>query len=219
MTTPDRSPKRGRIERSFRAEGHVLVGIDEVGRGCLAGPVYAACAILDFDRLAKCPKKDRDLIRDSKTLSALQRQRVLECLTEVSVDHAVAHAEVSEIEARGIVGATFLAMRRALNALSEPFHLVLVDGKARIPDLPWRQEAIVDGDALCFSIAAASIFAKEARDAFMRDQAESFPVYGFDRHVGYGTKEHMEAIRSHGICPLHRRNFAPISAVMPTPLF
>lgn len=218
MSTSTESFPRGRLERSYRSQGQILVGVDEVGRGCLAGPVYAASVILDFNLLAKRPKRERDLIRDSKTLSSAQRQRILGCLDMIVVDRAVALAEVTEIEEHGIVGATFLAMRRALQALSHPFDLVLVDGKARIPDLSWRQETIIGGDRLCFSIAAASIYAKEARDAFMRGQATEFPAYGFERHVGYGTKEHLDAIRSHGVCPLHRRNFSPISSALSSPL-
>ena len=157
--------QRGLIEHKLVAQKKTLVGVDEVGRGCLAGPVFAACAILDYGKLLSL----------------------------------------------GIVGATFLAMKRALAKCGDVYDVILTDGNKLIPDLMTQQIAIVKGDQQCYCIAAASILAKQKRDFFMQEQAACFPLYGFDLHVGYGTKKHLEAIERHGICPLHRRNFSPIS--------
>ncbi len=190
-----------------------IAGVDEVGRGCLAGPVYAACAILDYKQLANIPGPDRDLIRDSKTLSQKQRQKALLTIHKVALKLNVAAAQVAEIEVLGIVGATFLAMKRAIYPFTSQIGLLLVDGKFKIPDLALPQEAIVGGDNACFAIAAASILAKESRDLFMRQQDVLFPGYGFSKNVGYGTKLHQDGLKRQGLCPLHRRNFAPISQI------
>jgi ribonuclease HII len=203
--------EKGVLERKL-ARSLAVVGVDEVGRGCLAGPVYAAAAHLCYPALDRLDAANLALVRDSKTLSKRQRQNVLAILADVTISHCVAAGTVTEIEDLGIVGATFLAMRRAISGLSVVPGIVLVDGNRPISDYQGSQEAIVRGDSFCFSIAAASIYAKEARDLHMTEQSEVFPNYGFERHVGYGTKFHMTNIELFGICPLHRRNFAPITA-------
>jgi ribonuclease HII len=212
---PEKSPrdtsKQGSIERSFISQGLKILGVDEVGRGCIAGPVYAACVSLDYDALKDLDTKTRALIRDSKTLSAAQRQRILPILHIVCRDWAIGISTVTEIEEQGIVPATFQAMLRAYEAMKEPHDLLLIDGKQLNPMLPIRQEAIIGGDGLCFAIAAASILAKEARDDFMRQAAQNFPYYDFHENVGYGTKSHLTAMEARGITPLHRRNFAPVT--------
>lgn len=198
------------LEIGWSQQGWRVGGVDEVGRGCLAGPVYAACVVLDHDRLATLPKADLGLIRDSKTLSAAQRARILPRLHAVADEICIGIATVEEIDSLNILQATFVAMRRALAALRHPLDLLVIDGKQRLPGYQGQQEAIIDGDALCMAVAAASIVAKEARDAYMRAQDLLYPVYGFAEHVGYGTASHRLSIAQHGICPLHRRSFAPI---------
>ena len=187
----------------------MIAGLDEVGRGCLAGPVFAAGVVLDEQRLSCLPDNERSLIRDSKQLTARQRERVLPVIVRVAHGHAVGAASVREIEQLGIQAATFLAMRRALCMLPQ-VDLVRVDGRQVLPEVEVRQQAVVGGDALHAEIAAASIVAKVMRDRWMTVQAQRYPQYGFERHVGYGTRLHLQRIREHGICVLHRRNFAPI---------
>lgn len=205
---------RGKMEKQWLKEGHLILGVDEVGRGCLAGPVFAASVQLDYAALKKVSRKDKELLRDSKTLSHLQRTKALTIIESIAKYRQVGIAEVSEIETHGIVGATFLAMRRAIAPSLEHSTLLIVDGNAKIPGLEIRQECIIKGDNLCYAIAAASIVAKEARDSFMRDIAAEYPGYGFEKHVGYGTREHIAALQKQGVCPLHRRNFAPIQELL-----
>ncbi len=201
---------KGAIERSAIRAKKRPIGVDEVGRGCLAGPVYASVVALDYDKVHSLDEKTQGLIRDSKALSHKQRQKILPVIHEVALEYGIGFSTAREIEQIGIVPATFLAMRRAYDALKDPYDLLLIDGNQKHPNMPMEQMTIVGGDALCFAIAAASILAKEARDAFMREAHESYPEYGFADHVGYSTKVHLEALKSHGITPLHRRNFAPI---------
>ena len=205
------NPQKGVIENFWLSEGLVPAGVDEVGRGCLAGPVVTACVILNYDRLAALDETIKNKIRDSKTLSTKQRAEVLALIEEISVDHAIGVSSEREIEEIGILKATFCAMNRAVASLKriKP-DVLLVDGNQSIQGQKIKQQTIVKGDSSCFTIAAASIIAKEYRDEFMRKQAKVHPHWGFDRHVGYGTADHLTAIQSHGICELHRRNFAPI---------
>lgn len=207
---------KGKIEKEFSAQGYSLLGIDEVGRGCLAGPVYAACVSLDYSALALLTDKERDLVRDSKKLSRLQRQRILPTIKHIANEAYIAHATAREIEELGILDATFLAMRRAISLCSSLYDMVLIDGNIKIRQYAGRQTCVIGGDSSCYAIAAASILAKEARDKFMANQAEKFPVYGFESHVGYGTKKHMDALKEHGLCDLHRRNFAPVKKLLTT---
>jgi ribonuclease HII len=201
---------RGKIEAELISLYPRIAGVDEVGRGCLAGPVYAAVVMLDYSRLRLCPRAELELLRDSKTLSPAQRQRMLPRIEELSLASAIAHAEVREIENLGIVPATFLAMTRALGKITREIDVLLIDGKAPLPGFKGYQRAVIKGDNLCFCIAAASILAKEARDRFMREAADTFPGYGFAAHVGYGTQAHLRAIAAQGPCSLHRMNFAPL---------
>ena len=206
---------KGEIERQLLAEGLVPAGIDEVGRGCLAGPVTTACVVLDYEKLFALDPKQLAKIRDSKTLSAKQRGELLELLASICLDTGLGIASEREIEAAGILNATFLAMNRAVTALRkfQP-NILLVDGNQKIKNQNIRQQPVVKGDSLCFAIAAASILAKEHRDAYMRERASDLPHWGFDRHVGYGTAEHLSAIKAHGICELHRKNFSPIREIV-----
>ncbi len=187
-----------------------LAGVDEAGRGPLAGPVVAAAAILDR---AFLESEQYGLLRDiddSKTLSESQRESAFAFLTErAPMIFAVGVADVAEIDQLNILRATHLAMARALNALSPLPDLALVDGLP-VKGLPCPSLAIVDGDARSLIIAAASIVAKVTRDRLMQTLDRQYPAYGFARHKGYGTKAHMQALFEFGPCPAHRRSFRPV---------
>ncbi len=206
----------GQLERKlYRANRPRLAGVDEVGRGCIAGPVVAAAVSLNYDKLFALGRAKLSLIRDSKKLTREKRQTIQPTIKSIAQHWAIGEASVAEIETIGILPATFLAMRRALASFDE-LDLILVDGKLKIPDLAIPQEPIIAGDAQVFAIAAASIIAKEFRDDYMRSQASVHAHWGFETHVGYGTLFHKAAIDRHGICPLHRRNFAPITNLIGT---
>jgi ribonuclease HII len=176
-----------------------VAGVDEVGRGCLAGPVIAAAVILD-------PERPLRGLRDSKLLLPAERERLAEAIAGRALASAVGRADVYEIDTLDILRATFLAMRRALDALPLKPGYVLIDA-IRIPGLDLPQEGIVRGDRTVASIAAASIVAKVHRDSLMRNLDGLYPGYGFDSHKGYGTHEHVEALRRLGRSPVHRATF------------
>lgn len=155
------------------------------------------------------PAAERNLIRDSKQLTARQREKVLPAILRIARGYAFGAGSVAEIERLGIQAATFLAMRRALCLLPPP-DLLRVDGRYVVPEVAIAQQAVIGGDRLHAEISAASIVAKVARDHWMTAQAVHYPQYHFERHVGYGTRLHLQKICEHGICALHRRNFAPI---------
>lgn len=183
-----------------------VAGLDEAGRGCWAGPVAAAAVILPPD-----PRVLNTLcgVRDSKKMSARQRERWAECIRGTALAWGVGLAEAGEIDALGIVPATRLAMRRALDGLNlEPQHL-LVDA-LRLKELPLPQTALIKGDARSLSIAAASVLAKTRRDMLMIEMDMQFPGYGFAAHKGYGTRAHRAALDALGACPQHRFSFAPL---------
>lgn len=208
-------PQRGDFEFGLLRAGHSIAGVDEVGRGCLAGPVFGGACILDYDRVRKLPSAELKNIRDSKKISRALRQRMIPVIRSVAIDIHVGMATVREIEDLGIVSATTLAIQRALEKCLQGFDILLVDGKSPLAGIATRQIPIVKGDDLCYSIAAASIVAKEARDLHMLEMAQAYPEYGFENHVGYGTEFHRKMIEQHGICPLHRKNFAPIRDRLP----
>ena len=180
----------------------LVAGVDEAGRGPLAGPVVAAAVILD--ELA--PIKG---LRDSKTLGARTRERLFDEIRAKALCCSIAQASVEEIDALNILQATLLAMRRAVQGLRLRPHEVLVDGN-RLPQLPMPAQAIVQGDAKVQAIAAASILAKVQRDRLCLALHEQHPQYGFDGHKGYPTPAHLAALREHGACAQHRRSFAPV---------
>lgn len=188
------------MERELHAEGFGLIcGVDEAGRGPLAGPVCAAAVILPPD--AEIPGLD-----DSKKLSEKKREMLFPEIKRLAVAWGVAFASVEEIEEHNILGATMLAMNRAIAALERKPDLALIDGNQnREIEVPSR--CVVHGDARCAAIAAASILAKVSRDHLMCQLAEQYPQYGFERHKGYGTKAHYEALRKYGPCPAHRPSF------------
>jgi ribonuclease HII len=186
------------VESALRRRGvSRIVGVDEVGRGALAGPVVAAAVLLD---------KPMEGLADSKTLTRLRR---LNLATRVvrSARVAVSSRAASEIDEVGIVAATFSAMRDAVAVITEPIDIVLVDGLRTIPGVPHKQQAVVRGDATCPAISAASIVAKVVRDAIMTHIDSKVPGYGFERHVGYGTRQHRGAIERLGPSDVHRRTF------------
>jgi len=182
----------------------LVAGVDEAGRGPLAGAVYAAAVILDPDRAI-------DGLADSKVLAAARREELAEQIKARSLAWAVAYATVQEIDSLNILRATFLAMRRAVDSLGMAPQLAMVDGN-QAPRLACAVQTIVKGDARVPAISAASILAKTARDADLLRLHQRYPQYGFDRHKGYGTPEHLDLLRRHGPCPEHRRSFAPIKA-------
>ena len=183
-----------------------LCGVDEAGRGPLAGPVVAAAVMLD-------PGKRIEGLRDSKKLSAAARERLADEIRTHAIAWCVAEASVEEIDQLNILQATLLAMERAVAGLDRAPDDVWVDGN-RCPKWAWRSQAVVKGDDKVASIAAASILAKTVRDQFMRTLHHDYPAYGFSRHMGYGTVAHLAALRVHGVCPQHRRSFAPVKRLL-----
>lgn len=188
------------LERKYAADGYRLIcGIDEAGRGPLSGSVFAAACILP-DGL-EIPG-----LNDSKKLTPKKRDALFDLICREAVAYSIASATPEEIDAMNILNADMLAMRRALAGLTPAAELALVDGNiAR--DFPIPAYPIIKGDAISASIAAASILAKVARDRACIEDDRLYPEYGFAKHKGYGTREHMEALRKHGPCPLHRRSF------------
>jgi len=184
----------------------VICGVDEAGRGPLAGPVYAAAVILD-------PNRPIAGLADSKALSANRRVQLAEQIRSGTCAWSVASASVEEVDSLNILWASMLAMKRAVELLSVQPTQVLVDGN-RCPDVQHPCKAIVRGDALVQQISAASILAKVARDSHMMQLHVEYPEYGFDRHKGYPTRSHIQALRDYGASPAHRRSFSPVRAVL-----
>jgi ribonuclease HII len=190
------------LENSFRRMGfNHVAGVDEVGRGCLAGPVVAAAVVLN-------PARYVPRVCDSKTVTALERERLYDRITRTAIAWSVAAAEPDEIDLINIHQASLRAMHRAVMTLCPSPDCVLVDA-FRIPDLLMAQRAVVHGDSRCTAIAAASIVAKVTRDRLMQDLHGRFPGYGFDRHKGYATREHLDAVARFGYSAVHRRSFRP----------
>ncbi len=199
MNGPDFS-----VEKELRARGvWPVAGVDEVGRGPLAGPVVAAAVILDPDNLPTG-------VNDSKALSAKKREAAFAEILVRAAAVSVAFAPATEIDRINIREASLLAMARAVAGLAVTPAYALVDGRD-LPPLTCPARAIIRGDALCFSIAAASIVAKVTRDALMRRLAEIYPDYGFETNAGYGAKRHLEALKQIGPSPFHRMSFAPLA--------
>lgn len=193
------------FEREAREEGRKLIaGVDEVGRGPLAGPVVAGAVILPegFDATG---------IRDSKLLSEAQRERAFDRIKAEAVAVGIGIIDSETIDEVNILQATYRAMKAALTDMGAAFDYVLVDGDKAIPSLGVGQTTIIEGDDKSVSIAAASIIAKVTRDCMMVEFASEFPGYGFENHKGYCTREHIEALAERGACGIHRKTFAPVS--------
>jgi len=193
-------------EERLRAQGYRLIaGIDEAGRGPLAGPVVAAAVIL--------PPEERpswlSLVRDSKQLTQLRREAIFDCMMESGIAFGVGVVSHEVIDERGIAPATRLAMRYAIEKLSTRPDYLLID-YMRLPGVRIPQKGVVDGDSICVSIAAASIVAKVTRDRLMVELDGRYPGYGLAQHKGYGTPEHLEALQKLGPCHIHRKTFTPV---------
>ncbi|SEQ00849.1 ribonuclease HII [Thalassovita taeanensis] len=202
MSTPDFS-----FETESQMQGFTRVaGVDEVGRGPLAGPVTAAAVVLD-------PAHIPPGLNDSKKLTAKRRQALIALLLE-HADVSIAHASVEEIDEINILRASHLAMERAIAGLRTPPDFALIDGNLIPRGLTLPARAIIKGDALSLSIAAASIAAKTRRDQMMWDLAQQFPGYGWDSNAGYPTKQHREALQNLGVTPHHRRSFKPVHNIL-----
>lgn len=188
-------------EKQFSEQGYNLIcGVDEAGRGPLAGPVFAAAVILPID----C---EIEGLNDSKKLSEKKRELLFDVIKEKAIAYSIASASVDEIEEVNILKATFLAMNRAISGLNIKSDFAIIDGN-RVPDnIAVECATLVKGDSKSMSVAAASILAKVARDRLLLEYDEKYPQYNFKKHKGYGTKEHYEAIAKHGICEVHRKSF------------
>lgn len=230
-----------KIESTFDLEKELLgkgfdfvVGVDEVGRGPLAGSVVACAAILKSD--SNLDLKDWDLVRDSKKLSEKQREKIFDFILE-NFYVGIGICDHNTIDRINILEASFLAMKKAIQELqriknkeskikpanwtpdqvgNDKGAIILVDGNKKIPNLSMEQMAIVGGDRIVKSISAASIVAKVTRDRMMMEMHKKYPVYGFDKHKGYGTKFHMDALQKHGSCEIHRKSFAPVKRAIMT---
>ena len=193
-------------EERLIAQGYRLIaGVDEAGRGPLAGPVVAAAVILPFEGQHSW----LGLVRDSKQLTPSQRKHIFNCMLESGVAYGVGVVSHEVIDERGIAPATRLAMRYAIEKLLTRPDYLLID-YVRLPAVRIPQKSVIDGDSLCLSIAAASIVAKVSRDRLMVELDGQFPGYGLAQHKGYGTPEHLEALHKLGPCPIHRKTFEPV---------
>lgn len=207
------------LENKLYADGYeIIIGIDEAGRGPLAGPVVACAAVLKNHESGSTDYESREfsLIRDSKTLSHKQREQTLELIQE-HFHVGVGICDHQTIDRINILEASFLAMKKALTALTQNLQqitnnkiIILIDGNKKIPNFSLEQKAIVSGDKIVKSISAASIVAKVTRDRIMLEMHEKYPEYGFEKHKGYGTKMHMDALQKHGPCDIHRQSFRPV---------
>lgn len=188
------------IENEYREKGfNIICGVDEAGRGPLAGPVYAAAVILPSDCVIEG-------LNDSKKLTEKKREKLFDEIKEKALAYGIASADEKEIDEINILNATFLAMKRAIDSLSVKPDLALIDGNQK-PHTDIEEVTVIKGDAKSMSIAAASVLAKVSRDRFMLETAEKYPQYEFARHKGYGTKLHYEKIAQYGVCDIHRRTF------------
>ena len=192
------------VNFDFELPTHTLLiaGVDEVGRGPLAGPVVAAAVILD-------PERPIAGLADSKLLSEKRREQLAELIRERALTWSIARAEVEEIDLINILQASLLAMQRAVKALNPLAELALIDGN-RCPELPCPAQAVVKGDKRVAAISAASIIAKVARDREMVEMDRKYPGYGLARHKGYPSRQHLQALQALGVTPIHRRSYAPV---------
>lgn len=187
-------------EQKYISEGNNLIcGVDEAGRGPLAGPVYAAAVILPNNLVI-------DGVNDSKKISPKKREELFKIICEKAISYSVSSVSSEEIDKINILKATHIAMSKAVSTLSKKPDFVLVDGNS-CPDWNYNSKDIIKGDSLSHSIACASILAKVSRDNFMKEISENYPLYLFEKHKGYGTKLHIEMINKYGICDIHRKTF------------
>jgi ribonuclease HII len=197
-------------EQSLKPQYRFIAGIDEAGRGPLAGPVVACASVLDWDKFSALPETEKKLIRDSKQLSAKQRDIAYEIITQNSI-YGIGEVDNLMIDEINILNATFLAMRIAVDNLKIQPDFILVDGNMIIPKIQIPQKKIIDGDKHSLSIAGASIIAKVTRDRIMQKFHQQYPEYCFDKHSGYGTEKHFAMIGKLGPSPIHRLSFSPFT--------
>jgi len=188
-------------------ENHLIVaGIDEAGRGPLAGPVFAASVAIGVEDI---PLLFSLKLKDSKVLSSENREKYFEVITR-SFSCGIGICDALEIDRLNILQATLLAMKKSLTALARQPGVIIIDGNQAIPGVTCQQHPVVDGDALIPLVSAASIVAKVSRDRLLKKLANKYPLYGFEKNKGYGTKFHLESLRLNGPCPIHRRSFRPV---------
>lgn len=203
-------------EKSLFERGYKIIGsIDESGRGPLAGPVVAVTVTLKpetYREILSCD--DLKLVNDSKKVTAKRREELFDVISEKFFEVGVGICDNKTIDRVNILQAAFLAMKKSIGALKKKPDFILLDGGFPIPNITCEQQNIIKGDSFIFSIAAASIIAKVTRDRIMKQIHDKYPFYGFDRHKGYGTKLHLEALGGHGPCPLHRQSFRPVSILI-----
>lgn len=202
-----KTPTLKREKQIFKEGYNLIAGIDEAGRGPLAGPVVAAAIVFRKEKLKKWKNFG---IKDSKALAEKKRGRIYEKIKKESIEWGVGIVESEIIDQINILQGVKKAMRRAVKKLNKQPDFLLIDGDQTITNYPTDQKAITNADQDCLSVSAASIIAKEYRDNIMRRYAEKFPQYGFEQHKGYGTKKHRRMIKKHGASPIHRMSFAPL---------
>ncbi len=204
-------------EKETLKQGYTLIGgIDEAGRGPLAGPVVAACVLCDKnDNLDLLKNSELKNVKDSKKLTEKKREKLCEEINNSFLQIGIGICNNRTIDRINILQASFLAMKKAINALEQKPKYVLVDGKFKIPNLSIPQKAIIRGDGSVFLIACASIIAKVARDHIMYAMHKKYPQYEFAQHKGYGTKKHISNLTKFGYCNIHRKSFAPIKRLLP----
>lgn len=217
MNDPLQAPKRAELgmptlefEEAAMAEvdSLLIAGLDEAGRGAIAGPVVAAAVILPLDRPTELAQLAD--VNDSKQLSARKREKLYERIVLLARAYGIGSASAAEIDQLGIIGATKLAMRRATSQLDPQPAYLLIDGRIRLKEPALPQRSLIRGDARSMTIASASILAKVSRDRLMEVNQGHYPAYGFARHKGYCTQMHVTALAENGPCPIHRRSFAPV---------
>lgn len=198
-------------EQELRNKGFALVaGIDEAGRGPLAGPVVAASVIFNFSEIPD----ELKIINDSKKLTAKKREELFDVITWHALSYGIGLCDHHTIDRINILQASFLAMKKALGSLKQKPNIILLDGQFELPNYSSPQEAIINGDNLIFSIAAASILAKVTRDRIMEGEHNKYPKYFFNKHKGYGTRLHMDALKLYGPCEIHRKSFKPVKILL-----
>lgn len=196
-------------EKEIFDQGYKLIaGVDEAGRGPLAGPVVAACVVIGSD--FQIDTKELELVADSKKLSAKKREQLFKVIKEKALSVEISVVSHETIDKINILQASLFAMKKAVEACKVQPEFVLIDGNQKIPGLLKKQKTIISGDAKVFCIAAASIIAKVSRDFLMCEEDKKYPEYQFAKHKGYGTKLHLEMLNQYGPCPIHRQSFAPV---------